>query len=220
MSEIMLRAWQGEATTKAIKWLIEDRSDRHFLINAALGAGKTICASVIAKNLIEKGEIDRVIVIAPRSEVVKQWGEEFKFVTGRHMTKVTGADGDITDFGMDLCATWAAIQSLQDAFQAVCRQSKTLIICDEHHHAAVEAAWGSKANDAFSEAKFVLVLTGTPIRSDGKETVWFAFDDDGRIDHPEAGTYTLGQALETVFQIAVFVYGLDQQHQSCTVFVT
>lgn len=192
MSEIMLRAWQGEATTKALKWLVEDRSDRHFLINAAPGAGKTICASVIAKNLIEKGEIDRVIVIAPRAEVVKQWGEEFKFVTGRHMTKVTGADGDVTDFGMDLCATWAAIQSLQDAFQAVCRQSNTLIICDEHHHAAVEAAWGSKANDAFHDAKFVLVLTGTPIRSDGKETVWFAFDDNGRIDHPDAGTYTLG----------------------------
>lgn len=192
MSEIMLRAWQSEATAKALKWLVDDRADRHFLINAAPGAGKTICASVIAKRLLESGEIERVIVIAPRSEVVKQWGEEFKFVTGRHMTKVTGADGDVTDFGMDLCATWAAIQSLQDAFQAVCRQAKTLIICDEHHHAAVEAAWGSKANDAFHDAKFVLVLTGTPIRSDGKETVWLAFDDEGRIDHPEAGTYNLG----------------------------
>lgn len=192
MSEIMLRAWQSEATTKALKWLLDKKADRHFLINAAPGAGKTICASVIAKRLIEIGEVERVIVIAPRSEVVKQWGDEFKFVTGRHMTKVTGADGDITDFGLDLCATWAAIQSLQDAFQAVCKQAKTLVICDEHHHAAVEAAWGAKANDAFHDAKFVLVLTGTPIRSDGKETVWFAFDDDGKIDHPEEGTYNLG----------------------------
>lgn len=192
MSEIMLRAWQSEATAKALKWLVEQKGDRHFLINAAPGAGKTICASVIAKRLIDQGEVDRVIVIAPRSEVVKKWGEEYKFVTGRHMTKVTGADGDVTDFGLDLCATWAAIQSLQDAFQLVCRQSKTLIICDEHHHAAVEAAWGAKANDAFHDAKFVLVLTGTPIRSDGKETVWFAFDDNGKINHPEAGTYTLG----------------------------
>lgn len=192
MSEIMLRAWQSEATAKALRYLVEDRADRHFLINAAPGAGKTICASVIAKRLLELGEIERVIVIAPRSEVVKQWGDEYKFVTGRHMTKVTGADGDVSDFGLDLCATWAAIQSLQDAFQAVCKQSKTLVICDEHHHAAVEAAWGSKAGDAFADAKFVLVLTGTPIRSDGKETVWFAFDDAGKIDHPEAGTFTLG----------------------------
>ncbi|HEX8483092.1 MAG TPA: DEAD/DEAH box helicase family protein [Allosphingosinicella sp.] len=192
MSEIMLRAWQSEATAKALKWLTVTKSDRHFLINAAPGAGKTICASVIAKRLLAMGEVERVIVIAPRSEVVKQWGDEFRFVTGRHMTKVTGADGDVSDFGMDLCATWAAIQSLQDAFQTVCRQSKTLVICDEHHHAAVEAAWGAEANDAFHAATYVLVLTGTPIRSDGQETVWFAFDDEGQIDHPEEGTYTLG----------------------------
>lgn len=192
MSEIMLRNWQSEALAKALSWLVHKKTDRHFLINAAPGAGKTICASVIAKRLIEMDEIDRVIVIAPRSEVVKQWGEEYKFVTGRHMTKVTGADGDVSDFGLDLCATWQAIQSLQDAFQQVCQMGKTLVICDEHHHAAVKAAWGEKAGDAFADAKYVLVLTGTPIRSDGQETVWLAFDDEGRIDHPEDGTYTLG----------------------------
>lgn len=198
MSEIMLRGWQSAALSKAMKWLTQDRADRHFLINAAPGAGKTICASVIAKRLIELGEIERVIVIAPRAEVVKQWGDEFRFVTGRHMTKVTGADGDVSDFGLDLCATWSAIESLQDAFHAVCRQSKTLVICDEHHHAAVEAAWGDDANDAFHEAKFVIILSGTPIRSDGRETVWLAFDDEGQIDHPEEGTYTLsyGEAVE------------------------
>lgn len=198
MPEIMLRGWQTQAVAKALKWLIDDETDRHFLINAAPGAGKTICASVIAKRLIEVGKIDRVIVIAPRAEVVRQWGEEYKFVTGRHMTKVTGADGDVSDFGLDLCATWAAIQSLQDAFQAVCKTARTLVICDEHHHAAVSAAWGADANSAFAAANYVLILTGTPIRSDGKETVWFAYDDQGRIDHPEEGTFTLsyGEAVE------------------------
>ena len=192
MSEIMLRQWQSAAVVQALKWLTETRIDRHFLINAAPGSGKTICASVIAKRLLELGEIERVIVIAPRAEVVKQWGDEFRFVTGRHMTKVTGADGDVSDFGLDLCATWSAIESLQDAFHAVCQQFKTLVICDEHHHAAVEAAWGSDADDAFHDAKYVIVLSGTPIRSDGKETVWLAFDDEGQIIHPEEGTYTLG----------------------------
>ena len=163
MSEIMLRNWQGEALAKALNWLVEKRSDRHFLINAAPGAGKTICASVIAKRLIELDEIDRIIVIAPRAEVVKQWGEEFKFVTGRHMTKVTGADGDVSDFGLDLCATWQAIESLRDAFQAVCKLGKTLVICDEHHHAAVKAAWGEKAGDAFADAKIIAMPSVHPL---------------------------------------------------------
>lgn len=198
MSEIQLRPWQSDALNQALVWLTQTKEDRHFLINAAPGAGKTICASVIARQLLDRDEIDRVIVIAPRAEVVKQWGEEYAFVTGRTMTKITGADAEITEFGTDLCATWSAVQSLQDAFQQVCKNSRTLVVCDEHHHAAVSAAWGTEADSAFSDAKYVIVLTGTPIRSDGQETIWFAFDDQGQIDHPVEGTYTLsyGDAVD------------------------
>lgn len=78
---MQLRPWQTEANAKALKWLVEAREDKHFLINAAPGAGKTIAACVIAKNLIEMGEIDRVVVIAPRVEVVKQWANDFNRVT-------------------------------------------------------------------------------------------------------------------------------------------
>ena len=102
MTQINLRPWQAQAVQRAITWLTLTRTDRHFLINAAPGAGKTICASVIAARLLELHEIERVIVIAPRSEVVRQWSEEFKTVTGRAMTKVTGAHAEIEDYGTDL----------------------------------------------------------------------------------------------------------------------
>ena len=73
-----------------------------------------------------------------------------------------------------------------------------LAICDEHHHAGREAAWGEGADNAFSQAKYTMVLTGTPIRSDGSETVWMDYDSRGKIDHPEDGTYTLsyGEAVD------------------------
>jgi superfamily II DNA or RNA helicase len=198
MALITLRPWQSEAIDKALTWLVKEDKDRHFLINAAPGAGKTICASVLAQKLFEADEIDRVIVIAPRVEVVRQWADEFRFVTGRTMTKVTGAAEEVEDYGVDLCATWGAVQGLLDGFQQVCLKNRTLVICDEHHHAAVEAAWGVGADGAFAAARYVVVLTGTPIRSDGQETVWFAYDDSGRINHPEDGTYTLsyGQAVD------------------------
>lgn len=195
---IRLRPWQKEALEKAIRWLVEERADRHFLINAAPGAGKTIAACVIARALIERGEIDRVVVIAPRSEVVNQWATDFHQVTGRFMSKVTARDGDVGALGLDICATWSAVQGLQDALQAVCRSKRVLVICDEHHHAAVKAAWGSSADDAFADARFALVLTGTPIRSDGERSVWLAYDGAGEIDHPETGSYTLsyGEAVD------------------------
>ena len=192
---MQLRDWQAKALTKALHWLVEDGHDRHFLINAAPGAGKTVAACTIAKRLMDMGLIDRVIVIAPRAEVVRQWAKDFHQITGKYMGKVTGADDQID---IDVCATWTAIEGLQDAFQAVCKSSRVLVICDEHHHAAVQAAWGSNANSAFAEAKYVLVLTGTPIRSDQKQSVWMAYDDQGAIDHPEDGTFTLtyGEAVD------------------------
>jgi superfamily II DNA or RNA helicase len=195
---LKLRPWQVEALHKALGWLVEDRADRHFLINAAPGAGKTLASCAIARALIERGEVDRVVVIAPRAEVANQWADGFRWVTGRFMGKVTARDGDISALGMDVCATWSAVQGLMAELQAVCRASRVLVICDEHHHAAVEAAWGMGADGAFADAAFVLVLTGTPIRSDGAQSVWLAYDDVGAIDHPEAGTYTLtyGEAVD------------------------
>jgi len=198
MSNTQLRPWQKESVQKSLAWLLEKKQDRHFLMNAAPGSGKTICASVTALNLIQRKEIDRVIVIAPLASVVKQWAVEFQNITGRHMAKITGADIEAYDYGVDLCATWHSVSRLLDIFQGVCRNSKTLIICDEHHHAAVSAAWGTGANGAFKDAKYVLVLTGTPMRSDGDNLTWFAYTEKGRIEHPDDGTFTLtyGEAVE------------------------
>jgi predicted ATP-dependent serine protease len=103
-----LRPWQLEALNKALQWLVGDRQDRRFLINAAPGAGKTIAACAIAQELIQRKEIDRVVVIAPRAEVVNQWADDFRRVAGRYMTKVTCREQDIEALNLDLCATWAA----------------------------------------------------------------------------------------------------------------
>ena len=195
---MLLRPWQADAQSKCLKWLVEKAKDRHFLINAAPGAGKTIAACSIAARLLEMDEIDRVIVIAPRIEVVRQWAKDFKDVTGRHMGRVTGADD--YEIESDVCATWAAVQSLSDAFHAACRDSRVLVICDEHHHAAVEAAWGSGADTAFAKAKYVLILTGTPVRSDGKNSIWMDYEN-GKIKFPEEGTYSLsyGEAVDLAY---------------------
>ena len=192
-----LRPWQISATHKALSWFLEEKQ-KHFLINAAPGAGKTICASFIAKSLIDLDEVERVIVIAPRSEVVSQWADKFKFVTDRYMIKITAAMAGIEGHGIDLCATWSAVQGLLEVFQKICNESKTLVICDEHHHAAVQAAWGTGAEGAFKNAEYVLVLSGTPVRDDGQETTWFAYDSQGKIDHPKQGTFTLtyGEAVD------------------------
>ena len=93
------------------------KKDKRFLVNAAPGTGKTICAAVIAKELFDKEEINRVIVIAPRKEVVNQWRSEFKIITKRSMLKVTGKSEDL---GLDICATWNSVQSSLKLFNKIC----------------------------------------------------------------------------------------------------
>lgn len=192
-----LRDWQQAARTKAINYYQSPDGDRHFVINAAPGAGKTRVSCVIAADLIEFGLIDRVIVIAPRRAIVEQWAKEFQRTTGRHMMKMTGGD-KFGHFESDICATWAAVKDLEEAFQAICAADDVLVICDEHHHAAIKAAWGSSADSAFREARFSLILTGTPTRSDRARSVWLDLDELGALKHPEDGMYTLtyGQAVE------------------------
>lgn len=192
-----LRNWQTLSLAKALSWY-EAGSDRHFVINAAPGAGKTRAAIVIAASLLERGLIERVVVIAPRSGVVDQWSDAFTAIVGRPMARLTSSDASMVAVADHLCATWAAVSGLADAFQMICQQKSTLVICDEQHHAAIEAAWGRSADSAFAAARFVLILTGTPTRSDGSASLWLPYDRLGVSRHPEGGTYTLtyGEAVD------------------------
>ena len=46
---LSLRSWQDQAINKALNWYeSKNQSNNKFLVNAAPGAGKTICAAVIA----------------------------------------------------------------------------------------------------------------------------------------------------------------------------
>ena len=187
---ITLRPWQKSALDQALKWFLIEKKDKKFLINAAPGSGKTIAAISIAQKLFEINEIERVIVIAPRKAVIDQWKKDFKIITNKDMLVVSS--GEIESYGMDICATWNAIDNLRDGFQKICNDFKTLVICDEHHHAAVGAVWGKSANNAFEKCKYSIVLTGTPIRTDGEKPVWFYYSKEtGNLEHPQAGTYSL-----------------------------
>jgi superfamily II DNA or RNA helicase len=193
-----LRPWQIEALNRSRKWWLEAKGGKHFLIDAAPGAGKTLASCAIAQTLFEDDAIDRVIVIAPRSEVVNQWSEDFQKITGRFMARVTARDTNVGMNSLDLCVTWAAIQGLLPELQIACQKSRILLICDEHHHAAVEASWGLSAESAFHNAKFCLILTGTPVRSDGTDSVWMIHDNNGEIELPCDATYSLpyGEAVD------------------------
>ena len=193
---LKLRKWQAEAIKKAVDWY--ETGEQLFLTDAAPGAGKTIFASALAKQLLAAGKIERVIAIAPRKQVTSQWGDEFKIVTGRPMMRVLSSENGVDGYGLDLCLTWQSVDGLLPSLQAICQNFKTMVICDEHHHAAVSKNWGDNAEVAFKDASCLLVLSGTPVRADGLEPIWFEYNKHGGLNQPESGKYTLtyGEAVD------------------------
>ena len=194
---LTLRPWQTQCASKADKWFRD--GNRTFLMNVAPGGGKTKASCVIAKKLLEDDEIDCVVAIAPRRPVVHQWADDFQQICGRTMLQITGSDEDLGAYtGIDFAITWSSLNDASAAFYQICQNKRVLAICDEHHHAGQGNPWGDGADNAFSLAKHTLVLTGTPIRSDGSESVWMAYDGRGQIDHPADGTFTLsyGEAVD------------------------
>jgi superfamily II DNA or RNA helicase len=55
----------------------------------------------------------------------------------------------------------------------------TLLIADEPHHLGEHAAWGKSTVDAFAAARFRLLLSGTPFRTDDAPIPWVSYDEDG-----------------------------------------
>ncbi len=194
--ELKLRQWQSEAKQKALDWF--KKGQKSFLIEAAPGAGKTIASIALAQSLIKEKLIERVIVAAPTIQVVNQWSRDFQSILGRPMMRVTSSETGVEGYGHDLCFTWQSSEGLIPALQQICLNSSTLLIGDELHHAAVTRAWGDNADIAFKNATFKLALSGTPIRSDGLEPVWFAYNPAGKINQPEDGKYSLdyGKAVD------------------------
>lgn len=193
---IELRAWQAKCQKQAHQWWKES-GDKHFVVNAAPGSGKTKMAVVLAYDLIKSGEVDRVIVIAPRKKIVTQWAKDFRKITGRHMMKLVDADDiDINHLEDDICSTWQGLSGRGDIIQAICQNHKVLVIADEVHHAALEAAWGISATSSMVDAVRVVALTGTPIRSDGQGSVWL-----DNIHQNNRGVFTLSykEAVDEYF---------------------
>ena len=65
-----LRQWQSEALEKYFK---DSPSD--FLAVATPGAGKTTFALRVATELVERGVVNRVTVVAPTDHLKRQWAD-------------------------------------------------------------------------------------------------------------------------------------------------
>jgi superfamily II DNA or RNA helicase len=164
-----------------------------FLASATPAAGKTTFGLHIAHRMLVAGFVSRVVVVGPTTHICRQWAADAARYGIDLEPNRPNADGpESTDFH-GVAVTYQTIAAGPDTHRGAAARRSTLLIADEPHHMGDLAAWGLRARRAFDGARFRLLLSGTPFRSDNSAIPWVTYDDDGisRADY----TYGYPQAL-------------------------
>ena len=146
------------------------------MIAAAPGAGKTRPALVLAKELLRRGEIDRVAIVCPTAPLTQQWAAAAGAL-GLSLQPDSAHLLTTRDF-QGVAVTYARVAAAASTYARECT-SRTLVIADEVHHLGDELAWGDGFKRAFGKAGRTLLLSGTPFRSDDAPIPGITYDRDG-----------------------------------------
>ncbi len=184
-----LRAWQAAALATYLQ-----SSPRDFLAVATPGAGKTTFALRLAAELMGRGEISAVTVVAPTEHLKTQWADaagragisldpQFSNSAARHSSQYDG-----------VAVTYAQVASRPALHRVRTESEPTLVILDEVHHGGDARSWGDAIREAFDPARRRLALTGTPFRSDTSPIPFVRYEQDRDGIRRSASDYAYGYA--------------------------
>jgi superfamily II DNA or RNA helicase len=169
-----LRSWQQEATEA-----VRAHSGTSFLASATPAAGKTTFGLHIAHRMLSAGFVSRVVVVGPTTHICRQWAAD----AGRYGIDLEpnrpNSDGPESDDFHGVAVTYQTVAAGPETHRLAAGRRSTLLIADEPHHMGDQAAWGLQTRKAFDGARFRLLLSGTPFRSDNSAIPWVAYDEDG-----------------------------------------
>ena len=184
-AERPLRAWQQAALGALLA-----HDSANFLASATPAAGKTTFGLRVAHQMLAAGRVERVVVAAPTTHICRQWAADAARYGIDLEPNRPNSEGREPADRHGVAVTYQTIAAGPRAHRAGCAGRATLVIADEPHHMGEHAAWGSRAQDAFEEARFRLLLSGTPFRSDSNPIPWVSYDADGVSQADYAYGYT------------------------------
>ena len=186
---------------------------RDFLAVATPGAGKTTFALRVATELMERGLVRRVTVVAPTEHLKTQWADAAARVGIRLDPQFRNAQGVMGAHYDGVALTYAQVAANPALHRARTQAASTLVILDEIHHGGDALSWGDAVREAFEDATRRLALTGTPFRSDTSAIPFVSYvadaDADGVRRSSADYTYGYGQALKdnVVRPVLFMTYG-------------
>ena len=201
-----LRAWQEEALAA---YLEGDRRD--FLAVATPGAGKTTYALRIATELLDRGVVRAVTVVAPTEHLKTQWADAAGRVGIQLNPAFSNSTGVQSHEYDGVAVTYAQVAANAGLHRRRTEAEPTLVILDEIHHGGDARSWGDGIREAFTPAARRLSLTGTPFRSDTNPIPFVRYEmgEDGILRSASDYTYGYAAALRdgVVRPVLFLAYG-------------
>jgi len=164
-----LRAWQAEALEQYFSADGPDgpgKGPRDFLAAATPGAGKTTFALRLASELLRRGVVDRIVVVAPTEHLKTQWADAAARVSIRLDPRFTNRQAAPARHYHGVAVTYAQVAVKASVHQRLTMDARTLVILDEVHHGGDALSWGDALREAYGRATRRVLLSGTPFRSD------------------------------------------------------
>jgi superfamily II DNA or RNA helicase len=169
-----LRSWQQAAAETVLA-----HDGDAFLASATPAAGKTTFGLHIAHRMLSEGRVARVAVIAPTTHICRQWAlDAARYGIDLEPNRPNAAGPEPRD-RHGIAVTYATLAAEPALHRRGTAAKPTLLIADEPHHMGELAAWGRSTLAAFERARFRLLLSGTPFRSDNTPIPWVDYDGDG-----------------------------------------
>jgi superfamily II DNA or RNA helicase len=219
MQMIKPRGWQIEALKK-----FEFAMDKHFLLDATPGSGKTIFAAFAALHLFEHGQIDFVLIVVPTTAIkgdrdagfLGDWNK-----AGIQITRVLKDGKDAPREYRGAVITFQQLPNLISTFETWVRKGMRLFsIFDELHHASEDNSWGSATETLGRISVRILGMTGTCFRGDQRRIAFVKYDANGKAiadysySYRQAVTDRVCRKVEFVTDDSITEFMLNDENHS------
>ena len=182
-----LREWQQAALSQYF-----DADPDDFLAVATPGAGKTTFALTLARRLLDRRAVNRIIVVVPTEHLKHQWADAASRMGIALDANFTNSAGTLNPVFDGMVVTYAQVSMHPFKHNSLATRKKSLVIMDEIHHGGDAKSWGDGIRYAYSDSAKRLELTGTPFRSDDAPIPFVRYIEDGDGHQFSRADYTYG----------------------------
>lgn len=216
------RKWQIEALKK-----FEFMMNKHFLLDATPGSGKTIFAALTALHLFERSKIDFVLIVVPTTAIkgdrdagfLGDWNK-----AGIQITRVLKDGKPAPKEYRGAVVTFQQLPNLIATLEVWARNGMRLYsIFDELHHASEDNSWGAATETLGQISVRTLGMTGTCFRGDQRRIAFVKYDANGKAiadysyNYRQAVTDRVCRKVEFVTDDSITEFMLNDENHSVRV---